>query len=84
MPELPEIASRAREMQEHLVGRKIVSAEVLQPKCLNEPVAEFQRHLEYAEIRKVTYRGKWILSELSKGFLMINLGMGGELLLVNR
>ena len=84
MPELPEIASRAREMQEHLVGHVIAGVEVLQPKCLNEPVAEFQRHLENAEIRKVTYRGKWILTEVSKGFLLINLGMGGELLLVRR
>ena len=35
MPELPEIATRAREMRSELVGKTITSVEVLQPKSLN-------------------------------------------------
>ncbi|MFN2121112.1 MAG: DNA-formamidopyrimidine glycosylase family protein, partial [Anaerolineales bacterium] len=34
MPELPEIAVFARDMQKELVGRTISSVEVFQPKCL--------------------------------------------------
>jgi formamidopyrimidine-DNA glycosylase len=81
MPELPEIASRASEMQQHLSGRMITSVEVLQPKCLNEPVEKFQEHISGALIRATSYRGKWILTELDKGWLLLNLGMGGEILL---
>jgi formamidopyrimidine-DNA glycosylase len=84
MPELPEIVCRAREMNEELVGRTIESIEVLQPKCLNVTVEEFDRGLSGAEIAAVTHHGKWLFVETSQGHLLINMGMGGELLLVPR
>lgn len=82
MPELPEIACRAREMNEELVGRTIRSIDVLQPKCLNVPVDAFRTGLTGGEILGADYRGKWLFVETSKGHLLINMGMGGELLLV--
>jgi len=82
MPELPEIACRAREMNEHLEGRTIRSIEVLQPKCLNVAVDQFEAGLVGAQIHGTTYHGKWLLTDTSQGHLLINLGMGGELLLV--
>jgi len=84
MPELPEIVCRACEMKKELVGRTIRSIEVLQPKCLNLPVEAFQAGLVGARITDVTYQGKWLLVETSQGHLLINLGMGGEILLVAR
>jgi formamidopyrimidine-DNA glycosylase len=84
LPELPEIASRAREMQEHLTGRKILAVEVIQPKCLNETPDAFRGHIAGAEIRSTTFHGKWILTELDRGWLLFNLGMGGELLLIHQ
>lgn len=84
MPELPEIASRAREMQEHLTGRKITAVDVIQPKCLNESPDIFRGHILGGVIRSTTNRGKWILTELDRGWLLLNLGMGGELLLVDQ
>ena len=59
MPELPEIVCRAREMNEALVGRTIRSVGVLQPKCLNVPVEQFQGGLTGAEVLGVAHRGKW-------------------------
>ncbi len=82
MPELPEIVCRAREMSEALVGRSIRSIEVLQPKCLNVPVEAFQAGLTGAKVLDVTHHGKWLLVETSQGHLLINMGMGGEILLV--
>jgi len=84
MPELPEIVCRAREMNEVLVGRTIRSIEVLQPKCLNVPVEQFRAGLTGAEVLGVTHRGKWLFVETSRGHLLINMGMGGEILLVPR
>lgn len=81
MPELPEIACRAREMNEELVGRTIRSIDVLQPKCLNVPVDVFRAGLTGGKIVGVSHRGKWLFVETSKGHLLINMGMGGELLL---
>jgi formamidopyrimidine-DNA glycosylase len=82
MPELPEIMCRAHEMNARLAGRAIRGIEVLQPKCLNVPVEEFRRGLVGSRIRGVTNRGKWLLVETSGGHLLLNLGMGGEILLV--
>jgi len=83
MPELPEITCRAREMDENLKGRTIASIEVKQPKCLNATVEAFEVGLVGATIKGTTYHGKWLLTDTSQGHLLINLGMGGELLLVD-
>ena len=84
MPELPEIALRAREMRKVLVGKTITSIQVLQPKCLNVPEERFIEALTGAQLRDVTHRGKWLFVETTQGWLLINLGMGGEILLVTR
>lgn len=84
MPELPEIHCRAREMNDALVGRRIESIEVLQAKCLNVGVEAFEKGLVSAEILGVVHRGKWLFTETTQGHLLINMGMGGELLLVKR
>jgi formamidopyrimidine-DNA glycosylase len=82
MPELPEITCRARQMDNELTGRTIESIEVLQPKCLNVSVEEFRQGLMGAKVLSVTHRGKWLFVDTTRGHLLLNLGMGGETLLV--
>lgn len=84
MPEIPEIYNRAAEMNTALTGKTISSIEILQPKCLNLPADAFTNALTGAQIQSVTYRGKWIKVETSQGWLLLNMGMGGEILLVTR
>ncbi len=84
MPELPEIVCRSREMSALLTGRTIVHVEVRQPKCLNVSVATFTEALQGVIIGPTGYRGKWLMTKTSGGFLLINLGMGGELLFIDR
>jgi formamidopyrimidine-DNA glycosylase len=84
MPELPEITVRAREMKKELVNKTIANIEVLQPKCLNVPEETFVEALIGAQLLDVTHRGKWLFVETSQGWLLMGLGMGGELLLVTR
>ena len=84
MPEIPEIACRAIEMNAELRGKTILNVEVLQPKCLNIPPDEFVTALSGAEIRGTTFHGKWLITDTSQGWLLLNLGMGGEILLVTR
>ena len=84
MPELPEITVLARQMKSELVGKTIVGIEVLQPKCLNVPEDAFVEALAGAQIRDVTHRGKWLFVETTQGWLLLSLGMGGEILLVTR
>lgn len=84
MPELPEIMNLAEQMNTHLPGKEIVSLDVLQPKCLNLPEDAFVAALQGAQIVGASARGKWIVTETTRGWLLINLGMGGEVLLVDR
>jgi formamidopyrimidine-DNA glycosylase len=87
MPELPEIAIFAQDMDRELAappGATIAGIEVLQPKCLNLPEAEFKAALVGAQILGVTAHGKWLKVRTSQGWLLLNLGMGGEILLTDR
>jgi formamidopyrimidine-DNA glycosylase len=84
MPELPEITILARDMHKELVGRTISGVEVLQPKCLNLPVEAFRTALRGAQILGVTSHGKWLRVETTQGWLLLGLGMGGEILLTDR
>jgi formamidopyrimidine-DNA glycosylase len=84
MPEIPEIASRAHEMNGALTGKIIVAIEVKQPKCLNVPLENLQANLRNARISSVGHHGKWLMVETDKGWILINMGMGGEILLVDR
>jgi formamidopyrimidine-DNA glycosylase len=84
MPELPEITLLARQMNAQLVGKTITGVEVLQPKCLNISVEAFADALTGARLLAVTNRGKWLFIETDRGWLLLNLGMGGEILLTSR
>jgi formamidopyrimidine-DNA glycosylase len=84
MPEIPEIASRAAEMNQALPLKTIIEIEVEQPKSLNISPEAFKTGLIGAMIKAVTYHGKWLQVETTQGYLLINMGMGGEILLVDR
>jgi len=81
LPELPEIIVLSKQMNNEMSGKKIVEVEILQPKNLNIRVNEFIEKIVSCRIDSVKPRGKWLLTELSDElFLLINLGMGGDLL----
>jgi len=84
MPEAPEIASRSDEMNTALKNKMIREIEIIQPKCLNMSAEAFTAALVTAVIQKVSYHGKWIMVDTTRGWLLLNLGMGGEILLVTR
>jgi formamidopyrimidine-DNA glycosylase len=84
MPEIPEIASRAKEMNYALPGKVIAAVEAKQPKCLNIPLEDLQAKIKDARIESVSHRGKWIMMQTSNGWLLLNMGMGGEVLLLDR
>ena len=80
MPEYPEIVSRSKEMQQVLTGLRIEHITVLQEKCLNLPVEDLIEHIVGQTFRSFSSHGKWIIAELDKDMLAINLGMGGEII----
>jgi len=81
MPELPEIRVIAEQMSKEISGKRVAEVESRQPKNLNIPVAEFTEAIRGKTVSNVTSRGKWIFLKLEPFyFMLINLGMYGDLL----
>ncbi len=81
MPELPEITVLADQMNRELAGQRFSDAEIIQPKSLNLSVEDFKARLTGQQVERVYPHGKWIVTVTGDGYLLINLGMGGEVLL---
>lgn len=81
MPELPEVETIARGLKTMLLGRTILSVNVLGP-VVRSPVDAFASSLEGQTISTVHRHGKFLFLELkpSARYLKIHLGMSGQLL----
>jgi formamidopyrimidine-DNA glycosylase len=81
MPELPEIAVIARQMNKEIREKHIASIEARQPKNLNMPVQEFVKAVKGKTVKNVSSKGKWIFIKLDPAYYMlINRGMNADLL----
>lgn len=81
MPELPEVEFVARQLREDLVGRRIVSAQVLWTRAVGgmEP-GEFEGRMRDRAVREIGRRGKHLLIGLDDGeTLVVHRRMSGNL-----
>ena len=80
MPELPEVETIVRTLRPELVGRNVLSAELLWARTLAVPSAEqFLAQIVKQEIVAVTRRAKYIHLQLSTFNLFVHLRMSGDL-----
>lgn len=80
MPELPEVETVAESLRAHLVGRKITGAAVSWHRTIAQPAAdEFVQQIIGRKIRSVTRRGKYVVIEMERGYLLVHLKMSGQL-----
>ncbi len=84
MPELPEVETVVRDLRPLLAGRRIVVVRRTSEHKLRRPwLPEWSAHLAGQSIAGVRRRGKWIVLALASGcFLVIHLGMTGQLTVV--
>jgi formamidopyrimidine-DNA glycosylase len=87
MPELPEVETVRRGLQQFSVDRVISQVEVLRPSTIAHPeVADFIQGLTGAILRQWHRRGKYLLAECGnadgtpRGWLGVHLRMTGQLL----
>ena len=81
MPELPEIIVFSRQMNDTIIGKKIEHVQVKQPKCLNRCENDYLKYLPGQVVKLTKPLGKWIEIYFTSGDrLLLNLGMGGELI----
>jgi len=85
MPELPEVETIVADLRPHLVGRTIVRAELNFPTIVRHPEPEaFIDAVVGMRIESLGRRGKYILLGLVEEiFLVVHLGMTGQLRLVD-
>ena len=80
MPEHPEIAVIAGQMDRTLRGKEVANLTVFQPKCLNRAEKDYRNHLPGRVVENVRPLGKWLEILLKAGRrLLVSLGMGGEI-----
>jgi formamidopyrimidine-DNA glycosylase len=82
MPELPEVETVRRGLEEHIVGQRIVGAKALHPRAMNpKSIAELDA-ITGAKILKISRRGKFLWFELDRPeSLVAHLGMSGQFLI---
>lgn len=82
MPELPEVETIAFELNENqLIGKKILKSEVLFPRTIGSlSIDQFQKTVESQIILSIYRRGKYIVFQLSSGYLLVHLRMTGKFL----
>jgi formamidopyrimidine-DNA glycosylase len=80
MPELPEVETIVRELGPRLVGRHIVSAEILNRRITRFAASDVAACVTGRRIEAVTRHGKFILLQLDQGVMTVHLGMTGQLL----
>lgn len=79
MPELPEVETTRRGVEPYVVGRRIVSLNLHEPR-LRWPVPRtLPAKLAGQRIRVAGRRAKYLLIELESGTLLLHLGMSGSL-----
>jgi formamidopyrimidine-DNA glycosylase len=83
LPELPEVETVRRQLEEHLVGAQILQARCLVPKMLKAPVTdtgEFAEMVANATIFGVDRRGKYLILHMSNGYALVaHLKMRGQM-----
>lgn len=79
MPELPEVESVRKGLNQMIVGEKIASVEVGWDNIIESPtVPLFKKRLEGQTIEKVERRGKFLLFYLTSSVLISHLRMEGK------
>ncbi|HZS13754.1 MAG TPA: bifunctional DNA-formamidopyrimidine glycosylase/DNA-(apurinic or apyrimidinic site) lyase [Candidatus Dormibacteraeota bacterium] len=83
MPELPEVETVARDLRGAIVGRTVLTVDVLHPGVIRFPLPEaFAAGLTAAQVRAVDRIGKFILCPLDTGDeLVVHLGMTGHVVI---
>jgi len=77
MPELPEVETVKRELEQYAIGKQIIDTLVLWPKTFAEKATAA---LVGQTIRKLTRKGKYLTLSLDRSDLVVHLRMTGQLL----
>ena len=82
MPELPEVETTRRGLEPHLLGQRIESV-IVRNRALRWPVPrDFTRLASGCSVQGLGRRGKYLLIDCARGWIIVHLGMSGSLQIV--
>jgi formamidopyrimidine-DNA glycosylase len=79
VPELPEVETTRRGVEPHVVGRRIVSVSIYEPRLRWRIADDLPARVAGQRITRAGRRAKYLLLELESGTLLLHLGMSGSL-----
>lgn len=81
MPELPEVETIRRDLENQLLNKKITDIDIMHKKTVRNSPAFFTRNLKGRHIRAVQRVGKLVIFEISNNsYLLVHLKMTGQLI----
>ena len=86
MPELPEVETVRRGLEDHVVGRTVDTVRVLHPRAVRRQpagAAEFESALAGRRLDSARRRGKYLWLSVGEDALLAHLGMSGQLLMID-
>jgi formamidopyrimidine-DNA glycosylase len=84
VPELPEVETIVRDLRRLVTGASIRDVEVLRPDLIGGDPQAFAKRLRGARLSSITRRAKNLVFDLGEERLVVNLGMTGRMLVVER
>ena len=78
MPELAEVETTKRDLSKLIIGKKINKVEVYLDKIVYHKKEEFINNITNEIIKSIKRRGKWLLFELEKKYIIIHFRMEGR------
>jgi len=81
MPELPEVVTIKKDLEENILVKKITGLEINRPEVIKEPApAKFKKEIVGKRIKKIVRKGKLLSLKLNRNkFLIIHLRINGWL-----
>jgi len=86
VPELPEVETVRRGLEDHVVGRTVDTVRVLHPRAVRRQPAgavEFETALAGRSLDSARRRGKYLWLSVGEDALLAHLGMSGQLLMID-
>ena len=85
MPELPEVETVKETLKLKLIGKKIKDVKVYYDGIIAYPeVKEFSKQIKNLPIKDIKRRGKWLMFDLDKYYLLSHLRMEGKYFFKNK
>lgn len=78
MPELPEVETVKNTLKKRVVGKTIISVDVLYNMIEEPSLDEFKKLVQNQKIIDIKRRGKWLMFELNDYYLLSHLRMEGK------